>query len=295
MNIVFEDGTAIRGDGLASATLRHDMTPIPMTFEAVIRMDDSYQSKLVDGGVFSLSDGGHKFKIVKIQDNKGVGGIQGGRVLSYKQITAFMDDCKEVGYLQDRAVILKNTTFGAIYKALGCKVNIGSDIGVSDFACFKGTYASTQIAKQLHQEGAAMFWDGKALNFVRCRDLFKRKPIMTVSEHGTEFEESGFKLRHQVPVSYSPQAGSEIESGKREKKLNGSQFSARETPMQMSNKQEFLVRRRTMSNSYNPFIRAGEVITVGATPHVVLTSAHTFASMGDIASNTRLWLGTLNA
>ena len=295
MNIVFDDGTAVRGDMVVGITLRHDMTPMPMTVEAVIRMDDGYQKKLKDGDVFALSDGGYKFKIVKVKDGAGRAGIQDDRVLSYKQVTAFMDDCIGVAHLQDKAVILRNTTFGEIYKALGCKVNIGLDVGVSDFACLKGTYASIQIAKQLHQEGAVMYWDGKSLNFVKCREVLNKKPKIAIAEHSTEFEESGFKLRHQVPVSYSPQSGSEIDSGKREKKLNGAHFAARETPMQMSNKQEFLVRNRAVNHAYDPLLRAGEVVQVGDKPHVILTAAHTFSTMGDTPSGSRLWLGVLNA
>lgn len=296
MNIVFDDTYVIRGDGLIESILRFDMTPMPSTVEFTVRSDNAYKDYLVDGGVFTLAEGGWQYRIVKVKRNVGFSGIQGNKQLSGVHAVAFLDTCKEVTYLSSRAVIMNSTSFGDVYRSLGCKVNIGKDLPLNDFACFAGRFASEQIAKQLHQEGAGMWFDGNRLNFQKCREMLQRDPVMQIPYDHCEHEESGFKLRHQVPTSYTTGQEGNIKSGQREKKLNGTAYAARESQSQVNNKQEFFIRRRIATTHYNNGLQAGQVVQVEDKPHVILTAVHTFTNSGGSTMKpcTRLWLGTLN-
>jgi hypothetical protein len=297
MNIVLPNGATLRGDMVLNITQRLDMTPMPSTVEATVRVDSQSASYLEDGGLFALREGGASYRIVKSTANQNLTGIQGNRLYSTRTIIAFLDECKEATYLPHRAVILSNTSFGAVYRALGCKINIQSDLKLAHFAGLSGSNPSTQIAKQLWEEGAVMYWNGKGLVFARCADVLKQEPVLTIREDYCEAVESGLLLRHSVPAAYSPTVSGEIGKGAKAKSPTGKQYMARVTPMQMGQMQDFLVKRRIFTGEYTPHLKAGDVVVVGQTRHVIVTVAHSHVSgsdSGGLRGGTRCWLYTLN-
>lgn len=297
MNIVFENGDTLRGDMVLDITHRTSCVPMPVTVEATVRVDSETDNFLVDGSVFSLGVGGVKYRIVHVESNKGLGSIQGNRPYAARKFIAIMDACKEVAYIQNRAVIVDGSTFGAVYRSLGSSIKATKDVALKHFACLAGTYATEQIAKQLFEEGVLMYWDGKGLCFERCSDALKKEPILNINEDHTESEFSGFKVKHQVPSAYSPNDTGDIDKGSKAKKINGKAYAARTSKMQMSNMQEFFVRRRTLTSEYTPQFNAGQVVVVSGTRHVILTAAHTFVNNNAgsaMRGGSRFWLGTLN-
>ena len=64
MILTFADGKQIRGDLIKSATLRSDLSPIPLTLEAEIRAgDDGLDKRLAEGQVLNV--GGDALRSVK--------------------------------------------------------------------------------------------------------------------------------------------------------------------------------------------------------------------------------------
>lgn len=297
MNIIFENGDGLRGDMVLDITHRTSCVPMPVTVEATVRVDSDTDHLLVDGSVFSLGEGGVKYRIVHVVSNKGLSAIQGSRPYAARKFIAILETCKEVAYIQNRAVILEGSSFGEVYRSLGSSIKATKDVALKHFACLAGTYATEQIAKQLHEEGVLMYWDGKGLCFERCADALKKEPILNLEEDMTESEFSGFKLKHQVPSTYSPSETGSIDKGSKEKKINGKAYAARTSKMQMSNMQEFFVRRRIFNSEYTPQFNAGQVVVVSKTRHVILTAAHTHVNNNvgsTMRGGSRFWLATLN-
>lgn len=297
MNIVLPSGEHLRGDMVLNITQRLDMTPMPSTVEATVRVDNQTVPYLEDGCLIRLRQDGAAYRIVHTRANHNLTGIQGNRLYSTRTFIAFLDACKEATYLPNRAVILSNTSFGAVYRALGCKINIAQDIKLAHFAGLAGSNPSQQIAKQLWEEGAVVYWTGTGLVFARCLDLFKQDPVLTIREDYCEAVASGMLLKHAVPAAYSPTATGDIDKGKKAKQTTAKNYMARVSPMQMSQMQDFLVKRRILTGEYTPHLKAGDVVVVGQTRHIAVTVAHTHvggSDSGGARGGTRCWLYTMN-
>ncbi|MEN6662867.1 MAG: hypothetical protein ABFD85_02610, partial [Phycisphaerae bacterium] len=120
MIVTFADGKQLRGDLIKSATLRSDLSPIPLTLEAEIRAgDDGLDKRLAEGQVLNV--GGDALRIVK---SKRIAGrtSQGQRDMEAYSVTALLDACQGAAYVRQRAIIKENASLAAIYRAAGATI-----------------------------------------------------------------------------------------------------------------------------------------------------------------------------
>ncbi len=296
MNITLEDGTPIRGDLVFSAVLRSDLTPVPMTLEASLRLDDDLLPLVSEGRVIEAGSHGVKFRIVKTVEDGQSTGVQGDRPAGTVNITALMNACHTVAFRRQSAIIKEGTTIGGIYRSCGSQVSIDSDFPIPRFACLAGEVPSIGVARVLQEEGGALVYSGgDRLRFVRLPDLFTQKPVDRVAVDNTEDLTSGFLERHEVPAFYSVSPSGGVVFGNRTK-TRDLRYWPRSDARTLRNMTRVIVQKKTLRNQFAGHIKAGDVIAVADVPYVVVTAAHVHESgTDDGAANSysKLWLGSL--
>lgn len=296
MNIALSNGKALRGDMVVSAVLRSDLTPIPQTLEATVRLDDELKPFVREGSVIEAGTQGTAFRIVKTVDNAEAQGVQGDRLAGSVSLVGLMDACHPVAYRRQTAVIKEGHTIGGIYRACGARVAVESDFPLPRFACLVGDVPSFWISKVLQEEGGTLVWAGTdRLRFVRLPDLFQQRPVDRIGTDTTEDITSGFLERHEVPSFFSINAEGAFVFGNRNK-VRAVQYQPRADARVLRNMTRVLVQKKIMRTQFAGHIKAGDVVRVGETPYVVVTAAHVHESGTDGGgpdSYTKLWLGTL--
>lgn len=296
MIVTFADGRQLRGDLIKSATLRSDLSPIPLTLEAEIRAgDDGIDKFLAEGQVLTV--GGDALRIVKSRRVAGRSS-QGQHDAEAYAITALLDACHGVAYVRSRAIIKENASLAAIYRAAGASIkSVGADFPVPRFCCPVGDTPTFQIARLLQEEGGAVRWKGGKLQFARLGDLFKQAAVLTLPDNASENVESEFLERHSVPWFFSLSASGEPVFGNRDKP-RAVRFSPFKNAQRLRNMTRCLVHRKTSRTTFRGSIAAGDLIQYsGGEKLVVITAAHVFGSGTDDGgaqdAYTRLWVGGL--
>jgi len=291
MQITTANGKQLRGDIIKSAVLRYDMSAVPATLEAEIRVDDDLRRQLTEGNTVTTNN--DVFRIVKQSGGSGRS-AQGQHDLSAIQITALLDACHPVTFVRQRAIIKENSSLSEIYRAAGATLSaVDGDFKVDRFNCMIGGTPSFHIAKLLQEEGGEVCWKNGKLKFVRKTDFFKQKPVMSLPDNASENIASGFLERHEIPSFYSISPAGEMIYGNREK-ARSAQFAPGRNEQQLVNMSRCLVRRKISKINYNDQLFAGDLIEfIGAKPLVIVTAAHAFFSGTDGSGSnqyTKLWL-----
>ena len=69
MILYLSNGEQIRGDLIRSAVMRSDMSPVPVTLEAEIRIDEDMAKRLAEGQIIGLGgnnrESGDQLRIIK--------------------------------------------------------------------------------------------------------------------------------------------------------------------------------------------------------------------------------------
>jgi len=294
MIITPKNGSPIRGDLIYSATLRSDLSPVPMTFEGVIRVDDTLKKSLSDGSVIAVN--GDDFYIVKSESVAGKY-TQGSYRKEAVSITAILDACKEVAYIRQTPIIKERSSLATIYRAAGAKLkSVGSDFSVPRFSCFSGFTPSYYIAQALQEEGGLVRWKSGRMQFFRLADFFKQKPVLSINDNVDKSLESGFLKRHEVPMFFSiGPDGSFLNNYKT--KARTIKFSPHKDLLRLGNMTRCLVHVKTKNIELDEAIAAGDLIEIiGSKPLVVVTAAHYNESGTDgngANQYTRVWLSRL--
>ena len=300
MILYLNNGEQIRGDIIKSAVLRSDMSPIPVTLEAEIRADEAIVKKLSEGEILTVggrsASSGNALRIIKSTwvENRLV---QGKREMDAIQITAILDACHDIAFVRSRAIIKENSALSAIYRAAGATIKaVDADCPVPRFYCPIGDTPSFHIARALQEEGGIVRWKDGRLKFFRLPDLFRQKPIMELPENASDYVDSGFLERHEIPWFFSlDDAGGFVFGDQR--KPRSVRFSPFMNAQRLRNMSRCLVQRKTSKINISPVIVAGDLISyVGRDPLVVITAAHAFQSGTDGSGSnqySRLWLGSL--
>lgn len=295
MIVTFADGKQLRGDLIKSATLRSDLSPIPLTLEAEIRAgDDGLDKRLAEGQVLNV--GGDALRIVK---SKRIAGrsSQGQRNMEAYSVTALLDACQGAAYVRQRAIIKEATSLAAIYRAAGATIKgVDTDFPVPRFCCPVGATPTFHIARLLQEEGGAVRWKNGKLQFVRLGDLFKQATVLTLPDNASEDVESGFLERHTVPWFFSLAASGAAVFGNRDKP-RAVRYSPFKDAQRLRNMTRCLVHRKTSRTTMRWNIVAGDLIAyAGGAKLAVITAAHVFGSGTDGGAQeayTRLWVGSL--
>lgn len=286
----------IRGDMVLSARLRYDLAPIPLSFEAKIRVTPETAAGFKDGALIRVNE--IDFRIIKSEPVRNAGGgVQGDYPMSAVNVTAFPDGVVNVARGRRAAVIANNSSFSSIYRACGATVSVIGDISVERFACLKGSVPTFQIAKVLQEESAVMAWRNSKVHLMRLRDVMAQEPAESIDIDATEAVQSDFLEADEIPVYISVGDDGKFLSGERRGDAQSVAYSPRKSQRALGMMGRVLVRRRVAKAAPNIGIRAGDLILASGIPLVVMTVAHVIESGsdgGDIDQYSRLWLGSLS-
>lgn len=294
MILYLSNGKQIRGDLIKSAVLRNDLSPVPVTLEASIRIDDDIGKQLAEGEIVK-TDAGDALRIVKSTRSVERSAQGGNRQTAYQSITAMLDACHKVTFVRSRAIVKEDAVLSALYRAAGASLQaVDADFVVPRFTCPIGDAPSFHIARVLQEEGGVVRWKAGKLKFIRLKDLFTQKPVGNLPNNATDDVDSVFLERHEVPSFFSLSPAGEFVFGDVSKPR-----SVRYTPfknaLRLRNMTQCLVQHKVMKTGYSFNLVAGDLIHFeGDVPQCVITAAHVFENDGDHTNQyTRLWLGIL--
>lgn len=278
-----------------SACLRYDLAPIPVTFEARIRLTSETALVIQDGALIRVNE--IPFRVIKCEPLRNAGGsVQGDLPLSAVAITAFPDALVGVARRRRAAVIGMNTSFATLYRACGATVGVDGDLTVGRFACFKGEVPTAQIAKVLQEESAVLAWKAGRVAVVRLRDLMAQPPITSLTVTASEDVQSDFLEADEIPQYITTGPDGKFLTGERRNEAQAVAYTPRKTTRELGLMGRVLVRRKVVTGSPNLQVQAGAVIDVRGVSMVVMTAVHYMQNGtdgGDIAQYSRYWLGSL--
>ncbi|PIQ55378.1 MAG: hypothetical protein COW02_03470 [Comamonadaceae bacterium CG12_big_fil_rev_8_21_14_0_65_59_15] len=284
----------IRADLIKSAVLRSDLSPVPVTLETDIQVDDDLKAQLAEGKTIKTRDD-DVLRIVKSTlkiDRSAPGGDRQKAVLS---ITAMLDRCHTIAFVRTRAVVKENQVLSGIYRACGATLQaVDADFAVPRFTCPIGDAPSFHIARVLQEEGGVVRWRKGKLQFFRLADLFKQKAIGTLPNNATTDLDSGFVERHEAPSFFSLNDAGAFVFGD-VSKPRAVRYAPFKNALRLRNMTKYLVQHKVMKTDYAFNLCAGDLIDfAGDVPLCVITAAHVFEN-NDGGQNhyTRLWLGMI--
>lgn len=294
MQITLSNGTQLRGDLIKKVVYRSDMSPVPATVEAEIRVDDSIRSQLGDKQTINVN--GDDFIIVKPESASGRES-QGEHPRDAVRITCFLAATAPVAYMQANPIIKENCLLTEIYRAAGANIRVvTSDFRAYAFTCLAGGKPSEGISQMLQEEGGIVRWKAGKLWFFRIGDLFNQSPVLTLPDNATDNVQSQLKEHDEIPTFFSFDAnGNEIygnPSGTRRRA-----YVPRKNQQQLYNMSRVLVRRKVSKINYNESLCAGDLINYqGADPLVIVTAAHVWTNSADGGGSSqfsKLWLSAV--
>jgi hypothetical protein len=289
-----EGGDLLPTDVLLKWVGRSDLTPIPRSLEFTVKLIDGVQEKLKVGTSVWAGRENLRFEIVKTDRAQPLGQVQGKNQQQAMKVTALLHRCASVARPLNSAVVLTNTTLGAIYRACGAFMPVASDFAVPRFTCFKGKEPSYQLAQVLQEEGAALVLRGGNIMAMRLTDMAKQAPVADIGQVDSSANiESEFLQLQDIPSFYSVNDQAAIIRGQMGQARRVA-FLARADERQLRNASCVLVRSKTVDSTICQQIQAGDVLRVAGENLVVITAAHAFENNeGAQESRSRLWLGSL--
>ncbi|WP_143056986.1 hypothetical protein [Nitrosomonas marina] len=296
MILYLNNGNQIRGDLIKSAVVRSDMSPIPVTLEAEIRIDEDMADRLAEGEIITLGGQGDELRIIK--STKVLNRVsQGRREMDAIQITALLNACHTVSFVRGRAIIKENVSLSSLYRAAGASIkSVDGDFPVPRFYCLVGDTPSFHINRVLQEEGGIVRWKDGRLAFFRLADLFSQDPSMDLPDNASDDIDSGFIERHEIPWFYSLKDDASFVFGNRQD-ARSVRYAPFKNVQRLRNMSTCLVQRKTSKINLAAGIVAGDLVNiVGADPLCVITAAHAFFSGTDGSGSdqyTKLWLGDL--
>lgn len=280
---------------ILSAILRTDLVPVPVSLELETRYSAELEPQLAEGKTLYVGSKAIPLQIIKSQIKQSTTLITNGERVGIIQVTALLEPCAGIGYRRQKAVILKNNSLGAIYKACGAKVSIKNDFTVPLFVSLVGQVPSEMIAKVLQEEAAVVRWNGKQIDCVRLADLVKQDPKLSLPKGSGEQVESGFLERHIVPSFYSTDTSRAIIKGNT-RKVRAMQYTPRHSERAANNMTAALITKVILQSTYDDQYQAGDVFTIGGVPMAIITAAHVYETENEGEGGnqySRFWLGEL--
>ncbi|MDF0506605.1 hypothetical protein POK33_38285 [Burkholderia cenocepacia] len=288
------DVNGLRGDMVISACLRHDLSPIPLTFEGQVRLTQHTAADYQDGRLIKINE--IPFRIVKSEPVRNAGGgPQGKEPLSAVSITAFPDAIVGVAKPRRTAVVFSTASLSGIYRACGASVPVSGDVSVGRFACLVGHVPTFGIAQVLQEQSAVVMWRNGQLQAMNLRALMQQKPVDSVDASTAEDVRSDFLESDEVPLYFSVGPDGGFVSGNRRNDSQSVAFTPRKAVSTLNFMSRVLVRRKVITSKANPALRAGDVLNLSGTPLAVMTAAHFMKNGtdgGGPEQYTRLWLGS---
>lgn len=296
MKITLSNGKELRGDLVPLIIFRTDLVAIPSTLECLIRVDEELLPFIQQGELLTLAEKHLTYRIIfTSRQNDGIQHL-GNQNFTLMKVIAVLDSCHKLAFIAQKAVIKESTSLGTVYRACGATVDIGSDIKLSKFTCYKGDTPSYSIMRAIGLSACVPVWDGKnKINFVRLRDLFLQNPAEKLPLDRTQDIKSGFLERHEIPAYCSNTAdGSVIKSDASDgRRADYAMFCDKQ---ELNNLSTHLIYRKIWTTGITPNLNAGEVVEVEGKKFVIVTATHAFSKTdsGSGSQVSRFWLGELS-
>lgn len=295
MNVYLsESGNQLPTDVVLKWVGRSDLTPVPRSIEFTAKLIDGVQEKLKVGASIWSGRENLRYEVVKTDRAQPLGQVQGKSQQQAMKVTALLHRCASVARPLNGAVILSNTTLGAIYRACGAFMPVSSDFAVPRFTCFKGKEPSYALAQVLQEEGAALVLRNGRISAMRLTDMAKQAPVSDIGQVDSSAKiESEFLQLQDIPSYYSVDDTAAIVTGQMGQARRVA-FLARADSRQLRNVSCVLVRNKTVDSTICQQIQAGDVLRVSGENLIVITAAHAFENLeGAQESRSRLWLGSI--
>lgn len=276
---------------LISATLRTDLTPVPVTLELTANGSSALTKQLVQGAQLLVGESQLKITVVKVQslrtqvikDNQAISGIA---------LTGILSGCEALIKPSPKAIILYDTTIAEAYRACGCTVPFSADIPIDLFFCPKGQIPTLEIAKRLQEEAAVIRLHQGKLQAIRLDDLFKQSAIAKYDASAFQRLSNDMVEKRLTPAFVSMNDdGSTVEGEVGETKPIV--FRGGLSTRQAKNLEKVLITRGTIQRPSDNKLQAGQIVQIGDNKLTVLTAAHrtdTGAVGGSTANVTKAWL-----
>lgn len=296
MRIVIENtGQVIGMDHLASATLRTDLIPIPVTLEMSVKLNDELKNELKEGAVLLVGDSNISVTVVQVRRLNTQMVIDDKRFQALSLI-AVLTGCENMIDPLKKAVALGDTSFAGAYRACGCKLKFNKDIPLLRFVSAYGSLCTEEIATCLQEESAVIFYEKGKLNAQRLDQFFKQDPVLTLDNSAVAWVNSG-KIEQQKVASFvSVGEDGAVVSGN-QKPESKTKYYPDADARRLKNLNKILVTRGTATRTMDMNISAGDIFLVDNIKYVVLTAVHHFKSGalgGGMANASRYWLATLS-
>ena len=296
MILILENGKQLRGDMIKSAVLRNDLAPIPETLEAEIRYDEGIVKYLQEGKTLEAG-AGNRHTIIKME-LQAERAMQGNRPVAAIRITSFLEAARPLGFIRRTAVIKRNTSLAAIYRACGCNIpGVENDFAGGSFACFAGDTPTYHVARLLQEEGGVVRWRKGKLSFLRLLDLRNQDTKTILPANALTEQASGFLERHEIPLYVSTNASGAAVYGNQSKERKTVYVPGKDA-RQLMNMSRVLVRKDITKVEYSAGGHfAGDVLKLSnGEKRVIMTAAHVYQTGTDgtgTSQYSRLWLGTV--
>lgn len=292
MNIQLEDGSQIGGSSLISAIYRTDFVPVPVTLELVVKADDKLYRQLIVGKKLYAANG-TVLSIVKSQVINEQS-IKAGKRIAAIHVIAVLDGCEPLLSVVNKAVILTNTSFNEVYRALGAKVRIKRDIKLASFICLKGQMPTTPIALALQKEGAVIYHGTNGLMVMRLNELFSGDAVL-FDKSAVQWVNNPSQVNHSnVNYLSIDDNGSDIIGNVRAQR--SIRYYPRADNRELQNLRRILITKATITRQLDNRLEAGCGVLIDAQRLVVLTGAHRYDSGalgGPAVTATKAWLAQI--
>lgn len=296
MKIILPNGKELRGDLVPLVILRTDLVAIPSTLELLVRVDNELAPFIKQGELLSVGDKKLQYRIILTsKQSDGVSHL-GNQNYALTKVIAILDVCHKLSFVAEKAVIKENTSLGAVYRACGATADIGSDVRLSKFTCYKGDVPSFSIMRAIALSACVPVWNGESkISFVRLRDLFLKNPAEKLPLDRTQDIQSGFLERHEIPAYCSNTSNggvikSDAASGRR------ADYAMFCDQQELNNFSTYLIYRKVWTTGITPNLNAGEIVEIANKKFVIATAVHALSKSdsGSGSQVSRFWLAELS-
>lgn len=293
MRLMLPDGQIIGNDRLISNILRFDSTPVVANLEFQCSLTPELDQALQEGSIVYVGDKYIEFTIIK-RAGVSAGFVKDGQQIKVGAYIAVLSGCEKLIQPAAKAILLKNSSIGAAFRASGNKIKVAEDVPIMQYFCAVGATPTYELARKFREEAAVTFLNQEGRIIVkRLSNILEGEPKLTVQEGDVNWVGNPAELIHDVPNYISVNAdGSTIEGTLNSGAKTG--FYPNMDARRLRNLKTVLVTRGTLMRAYMPNLMAGDVVQVGESRRlVVLTAVHRSDSGvlgGPTVSATKLWL-----
>lgn len=292
MNIQLEDGSGVGGGSLISAIYRTDMVPVPVTLELVVKADDRLHTLLsIDRKLVTPKGVTLNIVMSRIINEQS---IKAGRRVAAIHVIAVLAGCEALLGVTKKAISLKNTSFNEVYRALGAKVRIKTDIKLASFICLKGQMPTQAIAAALQREAAIICHTDSSMAVIRLNDLMNGDAIL-FDKSAVQWINNPNAIRHSNInyLSIDDNGSDIVGSAKSERSIR---YYPRADNRELQNLRRILFTKATITRQLDERLEAGRLIEVDNRRLTVLTGAHYYESGtlgGQAVTTTKAWLAAI--